>query len=211
MRDLQLVIGAIRADNPGKPLFLLGESMGGAIALQFAAQNPCLIDGLISSVPAGKRFNQKRTSLKVALHYIENKNRTLDIGSDVIPRATKDPSLKELWASDPKTRSTLSPRELIAFQSMMNRNLEFAKQLNKTPVIIFQGVADGLVKPEATYDLFRAVTCKDKSLVMVGNAEHLIFEEGCFTPSVLMGLVAWMESHGEKADKAQALSQSSGQ
>ncbi|MBX9691394.1 MAG: alpha/beta hydrolase, partial [Cyanobacteria bacterium] len=71
----------------------------------------------------------------------------------------------------------------------------YAKQIETTPVIIFQGVADTLVKPEATYDLFRAIAYKDKSFVMVGNAEHLIFEEGCFTPAVLKGLVAWMESH----------------
>jgi len=195
MRDLLNVISAIRADNPGKPLYILGESMGGAIALQFAAQNPKLVNGLIASVPAGKRFKEKKTDLKVAIHFLENKNRPLDIGNDVINQATHDPKVKQAWAGDPKTRSTLSPRELLAFQSLLKRNVEYAKQINSTPVIIFQGVCDMLVKPEATYDLFRAINCQDKSFVMVGNAEHLIFEEGCFTPAVLKGLVAWMESH----------------
>jgi alpha-beta hydrolase superfamily lysophospholipase len=78
---------------------------------------------------------------------------------------------------------------------MCNRNIHYAKQIDATPVIIFQGVSDMLVKPKATYDLFGAIKVKDKSFVMVGNAEHLIFEEGCFTPAVLKGLVAWMESH----------------
>lgn len=195
LHDLHLIAGAIKGDNPGQPIFMLGESMGGAIALQFAAQNPQLIDGLIASVPAGKRFNQKRTALKVAVHYLGNKNLPFNIGSDVINQATTDPKLKEIWGSDPKTRSTLSPRELIAFQSMLNHNLESAKGIQSTPVIIFQGVSDGLVKPEATYDLFRAISSKDKSLIMVGNAEHLIFEEGCFTQPVLKGLIAWMETH----------------
>jgi lysophospholipase len=194
--DLKNVVSAIRADNPNKPLFLLGESMGGAIALQLAAKHPELMEGLIASVPAGKRFAQKRTTVKVALHYLEHKNKTFDIGSDVINRATKDPKLKEMWSDDPKTRSMLTPRELIAFQEMMNRNIDSAKKIHSTPVIIFQGVSDGLVKPEATYDLFRAIACKDKDLVMIGNAEHLIFEEGRFTPAVIRSLVAWMESHG---------------
>lgn len=195
MRDLQNVVTAIRADNPDKPLFILGESMGGAIALQFAAQNPKFVDGLIASVPSGKRFKQKKTALKVAIHFLEDKNRPLDVGTDVINQATHNPQVKQAWAGDPNTRSRLSPRELLAFQSMCNRNVEYAKQIDVTPVIIFQGVCDGLVKPEATYDLFRAINCKDKSFVMVGNAEHLIFEEGCCTPAVLKGLVAWMESH----------------
>ena len=195
MRDLQLVVGAIREDNPGVPLFILGESMGGAIALQFAAQNPELIDGLVASVPAGKRFNESHNALKVALHFLEDKDKPFDIGSDVIRQATNNPKLRRAWAGDPKTRKDLSARELIAFQSMTNRNLRFAKMIDKTPVIIYQGVGDSLVKPEASYDLFRSIKCNDKSFVMVGNAEHLIFEEGCFTPAVIKGLIGWMEGH----------------
>lgn len=195
MNDLQAVVKAIKGDNPGVPLFILGESMGGAIAVQFAAQNRQLIDGLVASVPAGRRFHDKRTAAKVALHYMQDKNRPIDIGTDVINQATHDPKVKAAWSLDPKTRGTLSPRELLAFQQMCNRNVAFAKQIDALPVMIFQGVEDGLVKPEATYDLFRAVTSKDKTLVMVGNAEHLIFEEGCFSEPVLKGLEAWIESH----------------
>ncbi len=201
MRDLQLVVGALRAGNPGKPTFILGESMGGAIALQFAAQNPKLVDGLIASVPAGKRFNEKHRAFKVAVQFLKNKHRPLDIGTDVINQATHNPRVKDAWAGDSKTRSMLSPRELIEFQGMLNRNIQYAKQIDSMPVVIFQGVADTLVKPEATYDLFRAIATKDKSFIMVGNAEHLIFEEGCFTQSVLKGLVAWMESYSSEESK----------
>jgi alpha-beta hydrolase superfamily lysophospholipase len=195
LHDLQLVVSTIRNDAPGAPLFVLGESMGGALALQLAADNPKLIDGLIASVPAGKRFKEKATALKVALHYLNDKDRPFNIGTEVINQATTDPKLKEMWASDPNTRSTLSPRELLEFQMMMNRNMQSAKKIDCMPVIIFQGVSDGLVKPESTYDLFRAIATKDKSFVMVGGAEHLIFEEGRFTPPVLKGLIAWIESH----------------
>lgn len=194
MHDLQLVVEAIKTDNPGKPVFILGESMGGAIALQFAAKNPNLVDGLIASVPAGKRFKERRRKVKVAFSFLENKNRPINIGTDVINQATTDPRVRQSWGGDPLTRGNLSARELLAFQKMTDNNVRAAKQIRSMPVIIFQGVSDGLVKPDATYDLFRAVTCKDKSFVMVGNAEHLIFEENCFTPCVLTGLVAWMNS-----------------
>lgn len=199
MSDLKLMVTAIKDDHPNVPLFILGESMGGAIALQFAAQYPQLVDGLIASVPAGKRFGEKRTDAKVAIHYLEDKNRPFDIGTDVINLATHDPRVKHAWAEDPLTRSRLSPHELLVFRSFFKRNLEYAKQIRHTPVVIYQGVCDELVKPEATYDLFRAITYRDKSLVMVGNTEHLIFEEGCFTPAVLKGLVAWMETHAKGA------------
>jgi alpha-beta hydrolase superfamily lysophospholipase len=203
MRDLHQVVGAIRADSPNKPLFLLGESMGGAIALQFAAQNPTLLDGLIAAVPASKRYQQTKATLKVAAHYLGNKNKPFDIGTDVIKQATKDPALKEAWGGDPTTRGTISAKELIAFQDMCNQNLENAKRITTTPVIIYQGDRDHLIKPDATYDLYRSIATKEKNLMMIGNAEHLIFEEGCFDQTTLKGLIAWMEAHSKTPSTAQ--------
>lgn len=204
MQDLEMVASSLRQDNPDKPLFVMGESMGGAIAVQFAAQHPHLVDGLIASVPAGKRFNEKARALKVALRFLENKNKPFDIGSDVINQATHDPELKQSWSDNPGTRTVLSPLELVHYSQMLNRNITFAKQIKIPPVIIFQGVSDGLVKPHATYELFRAIGSKDKSLTMVGNAEHLIFEEGRFSGTVLRGLEAWMDSHLDTASKLPA-------
>lgn len=195
LQDLNMVARALKQDSPDKPLFVMGESMGGAIAVQFAAKYPELVDGLIASVPAGKRFNERVRTLKVAVRFLGNRHKPFDIGTDVINQATHDPDLKHAWADNPMTRTVLSPLELVHFSRMLRRNIESAKQIKTAPVIIYQGVGDELVKPEATYELFRSIGSTDKSLTMVGNAEHLIFEEGRFTPTVLQGLIAWMDSH----------------
>lgn len=203
LSDLHHMVGSIRADHPTIPLYVLGESMGGAVALHFAAQNPALLDGLIAAMPASKRFKQGKQTLKVAVHYLGNKHRPFDIGTDVINQATKDPALKEAWGGDSKTRGTISAKELLAFQLMCNHNLANAKVIRKTPVIMFQGMQDGLIKPDATYDLYRAISAKDKTLWMAGDAEHLIFEEGCFTPTIVEALVAWMDTHGKPESDGQ--------
>src|SRR5262249_7147389 len=54
--DIKSAVASIHTAYPNLPVFLLGESMGGAIALRFAVQHPEMIDGLISSVPGGERF-----------------------------------------------------------------------------------------------------------------------------------------------------------
>jgi pentatricopeptide repeat protein len=195
MQDLHCVVSAIKHDHPDKPIFMLGESMGGAIAVQFASEYPELCNGLIASVPAGKRFKGKATAVKVALKFVSHRNRPFNIGSDVINQATDREQVKAAWINDPMTRTDFSPVELVKFQHMINRNLEYARKLKNTPVIVFQGVGDKLVKPQATYEIFQAIASKDKELIMVGNAEHLIFEEGQFTPSVLQGLIGWMDAH----------------
>lgn len=173
--DLKQALESIRAANPGIPVYLLGESMGGAIALRAASMYPDLVDGLISSVPAGERFNQGKTSAKVFLNLLTGMNIS-NIGSEIVNQATASQKLKAQWKGDPLARLNLTPQELIQFQDFMNANHEAAKKVADMPVLFVQGNGDKLVKPEGTWELYNAVASKDKSFFAVPG-EHLIFEE----------------------------------
>lgn len=175
LSDIKQACESIRAANPGIPLYILGESMGGAIALRAASMYPDLIDGLISSVPAGERFNQGKTSMKVFLNLLSGFN-VANVGQDIVNQATQNAKLKSQWQGDPLSRLNLSPQELIQFQDFMNMNHEAAKKLTNMPVLFVQGNGDQLVKPEGTWELFNDVAAKDKSFFAVPG-EHLIFEE----------------------------------
>lgn len=175
LADIKQSLESIRAANPGKPVYLLGESMGGAIALRAASLYPDLVDGLISSVPAGERFNQGKTSAKVFLNLLTGLNIS-NIGQDIVNQATVNQKLKLQWEGDPLSRLNLTPQELIQFQDFMNSNHEAAKKLGSMPVLFVQGNGDQLVKPEGTWELFNSVASKDKSFFAVPG-EHLIFEE----------------------------------
>jgi alpha-beta hydrolase superfamily lysophospholipase len=50
--DLRVFAGLVRARHPGIPLYLLGESMGGAVILAAAAEAPLPAEGAILSAPA---------------------------------------------------------------------------------------------------------------------------------------------------------------
>lgn len=173
--DIKQTLEAIRAANPGLPVYLLGESMGGAIALRAAATYPNLVDGLISSVPASERFNQGKTSMKVFMNLLAGFN-VMDVGNSVVNQATQNQALRNQWQNDPLSRLNLSAEELIQFQDFMNNNHEFARKLASIPVLFVQGTGDQLVKPEGTWELFNDVASKDKSFFAVPG-EHLIFEE----------------------------------
>lgn len=173
--DIKQSAESIRAANPGIPMYILGESMGGAIALRAASMYPELIDGLISAVPAGERFNQGKTSMKVFLNLLSGFN-LANVGGDVLNAATKNEKLRTKWQEDPLARLNLSPQELIQFQDFMNTNHDAAKKVTDMPVLFVQGNGDQLVKPEGTWELFNDVAAKDKSFFAVPG-EHLIFEE----------------------------------
>jgi alpha-beta hydrolase superfamily lysophospholipase/thiol-disulfide isomerase/thioredoxin len=173
--DIKQALESIRAAHPGVPVYVLGESMGGAIALRAASMYPDIIDGLVSSVPAGERFKQEKTSMKVFLNMLTGTN-LANVGGDIINQATQNDKLKAQWSGDPLSRLNLSPAELIQFQDFMNSNHEAAKKVTDMPVLFVQGNGDQLVKPEGTWELFNAVASKDKSFFAVPG-EHLIFEE----------------------------------
>ncbi len=194
--DLKHVVDEIRDDYRDKPLFMLGESMGGAIALRFAALSPGTVDGIICSVPAGKRYKAGTTALTVALHYVTEPNRPFAIGNKVVEQSTSKEQDRERWKNDPSSRLELTPKELLEFQKFMNENSSYAKKINHTPVLLFQGDEDRLVKKSGTYDLFEALGTKSKTLVIIGGAEHLIFEAPVFKDDITSGVVGWMESHG---------------
>src|SRR5262249_41675076 len=52
-RDLADFVDVVKARHPGLPVYVLGESMGGAVAMTaFASDNPPKADGLILVAPA---------------------------------------------------------------------------------------------------------------------------------------------------------------
>lgn len=197
LADVKSTLQWVRKANPNLPVFLLGESMGGAIALQSTAAFPELIDGLISACASGDRFKQKKMDLNVALHALVpgGFRRNFNIGTSIVDQATDNPELKSEWEGDPLNRLKLSPKELLQFQKFMNENHDAAKLIINTPVLMVQGSKDGLVKPEGTEELFAELATPDKELLMVPNAEHLIFEEGQFTEGVLRSVADWVHRH----------------
>lgn len=193
--DIQRILREMRSDYPDTPLLLLGESMGGAIVLRIASESPQLVDAVISSVPSGSRYQAKRTAFRVALKFLNHKHEQFDVGTAVVEQATADMDLRDMWEGDSQMRMKLSPAELVNFQKFMGENIKAAAKINKTPEIIFQGFSDNLVKPMGTLAIYQAIPTKDKDLIFIGRAEHLIFEEGQFDEVIFRGILEWINRH----------------
>lgn len=199
MWDVEETLKVLRKAHPGLPVYLLGESMGGAITLHVTSEHPELVDGLISSVPAGTRFKSTGTDLRVAWHALKGGlHKNFNIGQSIINQATEKPELRKEWAEDPMARMNLSPMELLEFKRFCDGNVACARKVHKTPVLFVQGCGDKLIKPESTYKIFTQLPVEDKWLLQVGNAEHLIFEEHQFNDAIIDMLVKWIEQPNPK-------------
>jgi alpha-beta hydrolase superfamily lysophospholipase len=222
LEDIHDTLKVIHRVHPGLPVFILGESMGGAIAMRAAALYPDLVSGLISCVPAGDRFKQTRTALRVAMHALGGINRQFDVGTVVAEQASESKSkdgsvnetLKADWIGDPLNRLKLSPKELWQFQRFMNENHDFAKKIQKTPVLMLQGADDNLVKAAGTLELLQNIPVdnRDVNLIVIRDAKHLIFEEAkyndpAFNDKVFRLVNGWIDDHSQSQVATRAVSQ----
>ncbi len=192
--DIGLALNEIHKTNKDIPVVVIGESMGGGIALAAAAQYPTLVDGLITSVPAGDRFDKADSSIDVVKQFLfRGANTPMDVGNSVVSAATKDEKLRKAWLGDPLCRTEVTPNELIAFNNFMNKTLKVATHVDKMPVLFIQGSKDKLVRPAGTMKLFNRISSPHKQFVLSTTAEHLIFEKGQFSTQDLSFIESWLD------------------
>lgn len=195
--DVREALDMVHQAHPGLPVFLLGESMGGAIALRITAMHPELVDGLISSVPAAERYGQGKSTMKVGFKLLTSPNKEMNVSDMVVNQSTQKADLREEWSKDPLARFMLTPKELVQFQQFMEANEHSAKNITKTPVLMVQGTSDRLVKHTANEHIIKQIPSPDSQLVFVDSAEHLIFEEGQFNDGVITLVSEWLKSHSK--------------
>ena len=128
VQDLLTIIALMRHDYPDRRIFLLGESMGGALAMRVAAEAPDSIDGLVCSVPAGQRHKEAGTKFKVALKFITDSKKPVNLSQSVVNKSITDERERAEWRMDPSARLKLSPRELIEFDLFMRQKRKICRQ-----------------------------------------------------------------------------------
>ncbi len=196
--DISDAVALFKKKNPGLPVYVLGESMGGAIALRAAAKLGPKINGVISSVPGAERFQQRKMSIQTAMHFIIDPKKPFDVGDYVAERATSQDSTRKEWAADSKARLDLSPVELLKFAVFMRTTKRCAEDIKEIPVLMLQGLKDRLVKPKGTFDLFEAISSEDKSMIVQGLSEHLMFETSSPDPAVIDAVDSWLRQRNTK-------------
>lgn len=201
LSDVQETLQLVHKEHPGLPVFLVGESMGGGIALQSASKFSSMVNGVITACPASKRHHTLSAAARVAGNLFTGK-KSMDVKPILVEHSTKKQELRDEWLKDADARFELAPVELIEFQLFMDHNVHAAKQLKSTPICILQGTADDLVRADAQEELLNAVPHEDKELVYVHQAEHLLLEEGQFNDGIINTVSAWLDTHMPKTVSA---------
>jgi acylglycerol lipase len=197
--DVKAMLEQIHKNHPDARVVVLGESMGGALALRVTAFYPELVDGLICSVPAHDRFamsdEEKNVVEKCVLQAVVGafSKPMTDVAMAAVKKITDNPELQNEWKSDPLMRINFSPKDFVQLDGFLAHNLEAAPRVKKTPVLFIQGTNDKLIRPAGTWKLFERLATPNRQLVLSKNSEHLIFEKGQFNTDDLKFVVSWID------------------
>ncbi len=192
--DIEQALKSLRKAYPGVPVFMVGESMGGAIAMAATARHPELVDGLVSSVPSSDRYYKIGGEIVVGAHYLEDPDKKID--PEIIDKISTDERTRAQMENNSMNRLKLSPKELKQFETFMKGNFDNAHLIEKPPVLMLAGFKDKLVKPEGTIELFNALSTQDKLLMVIGDGEHLLLEENQLTNQLAQLLNVWITDEG---------------
>jgi acylglycerol lipase len=191
--DLTTVIAQARARWPSLRLVLLGHSMGGLVALDLAVRPGGPVDGLVLSAPAACPREVSRFTLAVgrALSRVAPNTGVLRLP---LNRISRDPAVVDAYNKDPLVfRTPIRARLGAEMLDAMDR-VDAGLPSLRTPLLVMQGTADGLVDPGCGPHVYDRAGSEDKTLKMYDGLWHEIFNEP-ERDHVLDDLTGWLRSH----------------
>ncbi len=192
LADLERFWQRVRRQYPESPLFLLGHSMGGAVAAWYCLDHRPAHRGLILSSAALKvsdDFSPMLQKLSGIIGKLAPKLPTLKIDSKWISR---DPQVVKAYDADPLVYHggilARTGAEIIrAARQIQTRLDEFTM-----PLLILHGTEDHLTDPQGSKQLYLQSPSRDKTLKLYEGCYHDTMNEP-EKEQVLNDVVAWME------------------
>jgi len=173
-RDLMELLAIIRKENPGKKVFLLGESMGGLIAFLLGATHPTEFAGLICISPAfanGMKFtlSQYFTAFS-ALLYNQKKLIAMPFTSAM---CTRDKEYQKIMDNNPDELRVASSRLLL---EILRAQVKARSELKnyQLPVLFLLAGRDHLVDEKTSKKVFPKIASPDKKLIEYPEMLHAL-------------------------------------
>jgi alpha-beta hydrolase superfamily lysophospholipase len=191
---LKTYFDMVRVAQPGKPIFLLGHSMGGLIASVYLLEHQADFKGAIISAPLAK-ISENTPPAAIAIGKIFS---SLLPGLGVLAvdatAVSSDPAVVTAYANDPLNFHGKVPARLAAEILSTVARLNAAAATIRLPIILVQGSADKLVDPGGAQMIYDQATSTDKTIKFYEGYYHEVFNEPG-RDRVLNDVEAWLEKH----------------
>jgi len=202
--DLKYYMNLVKEEKPGVPVILLGHSLGGVIACNYALNYPADIDGLILSAPAlVLAMKVPAWKIKAGLFFSKYLP-TLTMPNGLDPNLlSRDPEVVKAYIADPFVHDKVTARFYTEFVAAQEECLSRARELSM-PLLVFHGDGDQTVSVEGSEIVFdRAATDKmNKQIKIFKGLYHETMNEVLADRDKVLDLVkGWLLKQAKAAPK----------
>ncbi|MBI3093752.1 MAG: lysophospholipase [Rhodocyclales bacterium] len=197
--DVDALLTTAQEFAAGRPLFLMGHSMGGAIALRWLALRRQPLAGVILS-SAALKIGGDVPRLLVALAPLLSRWLPHLRGSRLDPTLiSRDAAAVAAYVDDPLVSLQAPPARTGAeLLRIMAANRASAPGLD-APVYLFHGDADRLTDPAGSREIFDLWGGADRSLRLWSGSRHETLND-LDREDVAAELLDWVRAHTPKSD-----------
>ena len=192
------MVRLVKLQRPSAKFFLLGESMGGAFALNYAKENSDQIAGLILlapaiGVPMGQFF--RLSNLPLLPYYLFwQKTPAISLIGKRLDESSRDGNFIAARRADPLAYQKVSFKYLREISALVNNwKKEIAPRV-PAPTLIVQGAEDRIVSKKDCAELSRILAAADKHLEVFPGVRHTTLWDPD-TQKILAVVRKWVEEH----------------
>ena len=191
---LKIYFDRIRRWQPGKPIFLVGHSMGGLISAVFLLDHQAELTGAVLSGAAVKVSDNITPAILVVGKILSALMPRFGlIGLDA-KGVCRDPAVVQAYVSDPLVFKGKTTARLAAEMRKAMQYVSAAATKITLPIMIVQGSADKCVDPAGAQMLYDLVSSADKEIRIYDGFYHEVFNEPDHD-KVVRDVEIWLRSH----------------
>ncbi len=193
--DLNVLVSLLKLRYPAQPIYLLGESMGGAVAIVALAQaDKPKVDGLILAAPAlwaRETMPWYQTSLLWTLaHTVPWLTLT---GEGVKVQPSDNIAMLQELGRDPQVIKKTKVEAIYGLTDLMDAAFSSANLL-QTKTLVLYGERDEIIPKQPTYDFlqrFLKSSGEDKSVAIYAQGYHMLLRD-LQAPVVWKDILHWI-------------------
>ncbi|MFT3792254.1 MAG: alpha/beta hydrolase [Rudaea sp.] len=194
VEDIDRLVERVRAESPGRPLYMLGHSMGGALSLNYALEHGDKLSGLALSAPAvaldGAPWIVRQSSKLLSL--VAPNLGAVAVNAQWISR---DRDVVSDYVADPLNWHGRLPVRTVGELVTSAERLPKRLASLDLPILLMHGTDDRLAGISGSRMVHAGVSSTDKKLLEYKGLYHEIFNElPVDRKRVLDDLVVWIEA-----------------
>jgi alpha-beta hydrolase superfamily lysophospholipase len=192
--DVKIFFDIVHQRYSDRKVFMVGHSMGSAIAIAYAIQHQHDLAGLIISGTALKPGASIPSILKAVVRVISKLFPKMGVTVLDATAISKDKAVVDAYMNDPLVyRGKVTARLGAELVKVVDRLPTLIPEI-KLPIIIMHGTEDRLCNPEGSQMLYDLVGSRDKTLKLYKGFYHEVFNEPGHL-QVMADVEAWLTAH----------------